>query len=121
MWSREEIQVADELRRMSLSTDTVLASDHHHQWVSALAGRQVLMGYKGWLASYGVDYGKVEEDLRAMYSGRDGAPALLARYGVKLIAVGPTERSDYGADESFLGKRFARVIDSPNYRVYRVP
>ena len=72
MWTREELALAEDFREISEPTALVLCSDYHHHWVMGLAGRPVLLGYRGWLGSYGVDYKDVERDVRTMLSGGSG-------------------------------------------------
>ena len=120
MWSREELALAESFREISEPTSLVLCSDHHHQWVPSLSGRQVLLGYRGWLASYGLNYGPVERDIRAMLGGTEDAEALLARYGVDFVVIGHTERRDFGANESYFEEHHELVLDRAANKVFRV-
>jgi hypothetical protein len=117
MWSRAELALAEDLRRVSPPDALVLASDHHHHWIH-VAGRRVLLGYRGWLASYGIDYGAVLHDVEAML--RSGDPALLARYGVDFVVIGPSEREIFGAREESFAGRYAVAAEGPGTRVFDV-
>lgn len=71
-----------------------------------VAGRTAVMGYYGWLWSYGTDFGTRTTDVRAMLEGCHSQPrsscavfSLLARYGV-----------DYAEIDDRLGS--AGVVDS---------
>jgi hypothetical protein len=120
MWSRDEMQLAEAFRAISDPTSLVLCSDHHHHWVPSLSGRQVLLGYRGWLASYGVDYGPVERDVRAMLGGDANAEALIARYGVDFVVIGWTERRVFGANESYFEQHHELIFDRAGNKVFRV-
>ena len=120
MWSREEMALAADFREISSPTSRVLCSDDHHHWVPGLAGRPVLLGYRGWLASYGVDYSGVEHDVRAMLSGGSEAEALMARYRVEFAVIGASERRDFGADESYFERHHRLILERAGYKVFRV-
>ena len=120
MWSSAEMQLAEDFQAVSEPTSLVLCSDDHHHWVPSLSGRQVLLGYRGWLASYGVDYGPVARDVRAMLSGGADAEALIARYGVDFVVIGRTERRDFGANESYFEQNHDLIFDRAGNKVFSV-
>ncbi len=120
MWSREELALAEDFREISEPTSLVLCSDHHHQWVASLSGRQVLLGYPGWLASYGLDYGPIQRDIRAMLAGGEDAEALIASYGVDFVVIGRSERRDFGANESYFEQHHELILDRAANKVFRV-
>ncbi len=120
MWSREEMALAETFQGISEPTDLVLCSDDHHHWVPSLSGRRILLGFRGWLASYGVDYRPVERDVMTMLSGRPGTEDLLERYGVDFVVIGRTERRDFGANESYFEQRHELILEQANYKVFEV-
>jgi hypothetical protein len=118
MWSRDEVELADAFREVAPPDALVLCSDHHHHWVPALAGRRVLLGYRGWLTSYGIDYREVERDVRRML--QHGDPTLLERYGVDFVVIGATERESFAARESAFQERWPLALERAGTRVYDV-
>jgi hypothetical protein len=59
-----------------------------------VAGRTAVMGYYGWLWSYGTDFGSRPEDVRTMLDGCHSQPrascpvfTLLRRYGVDYAEI----------------------------------
>jgi hypothetical protein len=120
MWSRQETVLAEEFRALSSPTARVLCSDYHHHWVTGLTGRPVLLGYRGWLGSYGVDYSGVANDVGTMLSGGPDAESLLARYRVEFVVVGPSERRDFGADESYFEQHHHLILERADTKVFRV-
>jgi hypothetical protein len=118
MWSREELELADAFRRLSPPDALVLTSDDHHHWVHALSGRRVLLGYRGWLASYGIDYAAVERDVQTML--QSGDPALLERYGVEFVVIGRSERKDFGARASAFEEHHTLVLEEADTKVFEV-
>jgi hypothetical protein len=120
MWTTAEMQLADDFRATSEPTSLVLCSDDHHHWVPSLSGRQVLLGYRGWLASYGLDYGPIVRDMREMLSGGADAEALLARYEIDFVVIGRTERRDFDANESYFERNHELIFDRAGNKVFGV-
>jgi hypothetical protein len=120
MWSREEIELAEAFREISSPDSLVLCSDDHHHWVVGLGGRRVLLGYRGWLASYGIDYSDVERDVRNMLKGEPGAEELLERYGVDFVVIGRSERRDFGAQEGYFEQHHQLVLERAGAKVFAV-
>jgi hypothetical protein len=91
-----------------------------------LAGRTAVMGYPGWLNSYGTDFGTRPEDVRTMYAGcaSDGArcpvAGLLRRYGVSLVEVGPWERDQQGANDAWWAAHYPVLVRAGDTTVYDV-
>jgi uncharacterized membrane protein len=80
----------------------------------------VLLGYRGWLGAWGIDYGQVERDVRTMLAARDGSRALLRKYGVEFVVIGPTERTDYQADEAYWQAHHELVFESGGHKVFAI-
>jgi hypothetical protein len=116
----EEIAAARIFRRVIPPEARILTSDQHNHFVPVLTGRRIVMGYRGWLWSYGVDYGQVERDVAAMYAGGSRAAELLAKYDVSYVCLGPSERSLLHANEPFFSARYPVVIRSGPFLVYDV-
>ncbi|MBD3362199.1 hypothetical protein GF362_00590 [Candidatus Dojkabacteria bacterium] len=119
-WSYEEVNLAQNFRRISNPTDIVLCSDYHHHWITSLTGRQVLMGYRGWLGSYGVDYHQTYEDIHNIYKGSEISKVLIQKYNIKYIVIGPHEKRDFEVNLDFFKKNYQVVLNNGNYVVYKV-
>jgi hypothetical protein len=120
MWSTEEMALAEAFRSVSDPLSLVLCSDHHHHWVTALSGRPVLLGYRGWLASYGIDYSEVERDVNAMLQGGPRAAKLMERYGVEFAAIGRSELQDFGAAEGYFRQHHELILERADYAVFAI-
>jgi len=88
--------------------------------VPMVAGRRIVLGYRGWLWTYGLDVAPVLADVRAIYAGAAGAEELLRRYRVDYVVVGPGERESLHADEAFFAARYPLLVSRGAYRVFRV-
>ena len=69
-----------------------------HARISTFTGRATVLGWAGHELQWSHDPGTRREDVRTLYTTRDlaRARALLGRYGVGYVVVGPIERADYG-------------------------
>lgn len=121
MWSYEDLALAARLRQLSWPTDVVLAADNHLHWAATHTGRQMLLGYPGWMWTYGIDYVPRERDMHLMYRGGPKSDQLLTAYRVKYVVIGPVEREQFNANELWYRSRYRLVLASDNFNVYAVP
>ena len=84
-----------------------------------LTGRRSLMGYPGHIWTHGIDSGPREADIKRIYAGSPGAPALLAKYGVDYVVVDPQERSVMPVNDAFFS-RYHEVATVGEYHLYKV-
>lgn len=96
------------------------ANDHVHP-IRVVAGRTVVSGSAARLQDLGVDAAERDADLRALYRSdptSDEAVAVIDRYAIDYVVVGPQERRAFGVD------RWASapvVYDLGGYTIHRVP
>ena len=64
--SKEAIALAEFLKTSTNPALTVVSIDKFDNPAMVLAGRPVILGFRGWLWTYGIDYSKRLEDLRLM-------------------------------------------------------
>ncbi len=84
-----------------------------------LTGRRSLLGYPGWMWSRGLDYSQRNADIQRIYSGGPDAPALLRRYGIDYVLIGPTELASFGINAQFWSQYTVQAQAGP-YRLYRI-
>lgn len=85
-----------------------------------LAGRRSVLGYPGHTWSQGLDAGRREEEVRAVYAGAPEAREILARYGVGYVLVGPRERDLAGAPDLGFIDTLRLIAESADYRLHAV-
>jgi len=118
MWSAEERELARRLKGLMAPGELVLVADRPHEWVSALAGGQILLGYGGWLWSYGIDGTERRRELGTLFKGGKEALRLMERYGIRWAVIDDEARRAYGVDEAFFARRFTPVIEQGETIVY---
>jgi len=87
-----------------------------------LAGRSLLLGYEGHLWSHGLDYIGRSEDMKKIYSGKSDADALIRKWRIQYVIVGPPERNEqsFKLNAAYF-ERYPLVGTSGPYRLYRIP
>lgn len=113
----EELAVAYEVRQSTPPDAVFAAGIQNNHPVPTMAGRRVIMGYPGWLWTEGLPYGPRESDLRALYAFTDEAGAIIARYGLDYLVLGPNEREALAANVDALRAAFPTVISTENYDI----
>jgi hypothetical protein len=101
--------------------DAVFAvADEHNSPIPTLAGRRELVGYPGWLWTYGLaDYVQKGEDDKVILDGGPTAGALVKRYGIDYVMIGPQEVPQ-GGNRAYWDDNATKVYDDGEYAVYRV-
>jgi len=120
MFNQDQLNLATEFRQISKPLDLVLTSDDHHNWVMSLTGRQVLMGYTGWLWTYGINSSSLAREMRTMFAGGHEAEALFEKYGVDYVVIGRVELQKFAANEAYFKKNYNASLSTPSFRVYQI-
>jgi hypothetical protein len=84
-----------------------------------LTGRRSLLGYPGWMWSRGLNYSERSVDIERIYSGAPEADALLRKYKVDYVLVGPMELASFKVNEQFWSK-YKTLSQAGAYRVYQI-
>jgi len=120
MFSREDLELADFVRGSTRKDALFLTSDKHNNPVACLGGRRILMGYRGWLWSHGVDYRAREQDVMTIYSGSERARDLLTRYGIDYVLIEQDKMADFHENVGFFAAHFRPVYRSAHYLLFEV-
>jgi hypothetical protein len=112
-FSSEEMTLAKQFKEIRNSSDDLTLIDpKHNHWVPCLTGTPVLMGYPGWLWSWGIPYGARELEVKEILAGGPRALEWVRKYGLKYAVL-------QGPDSTgFFESHFRKVLESRNWRVY---
>ena len=113
------LRVADWVRHNTSPTATFAVADEHNSPIPTLAGRRVVIGYPGWLWTYGLpDYVAKAADNKKILDGDPSALQLVRKYGVDYVMIGPQE-VPRGGSRAYWDGHGALVYDDGQYAVYR--
>ena len=84
------------------------------------AGRPIFLGFGGWMPNFGFDHRARETDLRKMLAGAPDAPALLQKWHIDYVFIGPGERGSWGANEPWFAAHYPLLCKVGDRSVYRI-
>jgi len=116
----EEINLATKVREKTAENSVFLTSDLHNHFIPTLTGRQIVMGYRGWLWTYGIDYRGREKDVLKMFQGGSESRGLLKKYGVDYVVIGPSEKETVLANKSYFDNNYPVVMQSDKTAIYQI-
>jgi hypothetical protein len=113
------LQVAAWVRSNTSPTAVFAVADEHNSPIPTLTGRRELVGYPGWLWTYGLaDSDLKAADLKRILDGDPSTPVLVARYDIDYVMIGPQE-IPRGASRAYWDEHGTLVYDNGEYAVYR--
>jgi hypothetical protein len=118
----DELAVAAWARSQTPVGAVFLTGWQHNHPILTMSQRVEVMGYRGWLWSWGVNYEARQRDVEAMFRGDARSSELMRKYGVGYVVIGPNERHEVGANASYFEQRYALAYRSPQgeYEVFEV-
>jgi uncharacterized membrane protein len=116
------LQVADWVRQNTGPEAVFAVADEHNNPIPTLGGRRVVIGYPGWLWTYGVgDFVQKGVDERLILQGAQSTPDLVDKYGVTYVLIGPQELADpRNANVEYWSQHGTLVYNNGEYSVYEV-
>jgi hypothetical protein len=120
MFSSEDIALAQFVKDHTSEDAIFLTSDKHNNPVSCLAGRRIVMGYRGWLWTHGLDYRVREHDVIEIFRGSKQAINLLGQYRVDYVLIEQDKIKEFREDPEFFQSHFPVVYRSPNFTVLQI-
>ncbi|HEY5838981.1 MAG TPA: hypothetical protein VIT19_08100, partial [Pyrinomonadaceae bacterium] len=123
-FDRNGVEFAESVKETTPPTATILHAPIHNTPIF-LTGRRSIMGYPGHIWTHGLDFGPRENEIKQIYAGGMDADALLAKYRVDYVVIGPHEESVVKPNVAFF-ERYQLVVRIPptekfgEYRLYKV-
>ncbi len=97
-----------------------LTSDAHNHPVFTFAGRPLVMGYRGWLWTWGTNYSTLEKEVQQMFTQPQNSQSLFSKHQVSYSVIGQSEISQYHPDINLWKKLYPIVYSSPSYIVFAI-
>jgi len=123
MFSNEDLNLAEFVIANTSKDAVFLTSDKHNDPIPCFTGRRILMGYRGWLWTHGINYRQREADIISMYEGGEQSLGLLKKYGVDYVLIEQDKINDFRINQGFFvshPEQFSLAYQSPNYLVFQV-
>jgi len=116
------LQVAEWARQNTSPAAVFAVADEHNNPIATLSGRRILVGYPGWLWTYGLaDFVRKGADQRLILQGAPNTADLVDKYGVGYVLIGPQELADpRNANIGYWDQNGRRVYTNGEYSVYKV-
>lgn len=123
LFNKNDLAIAEFVKYNTEKDSLFLTTDHHNNPITCLAGRKILMGYRGWIWSYGIDYYKREADIFDIYHGELNALDLINKYQIDYIVIDNDKVAEWEIDVSFFYEQtdiFGLIYQNDRYMVFRV-
>ncbi|MEK7163864.1 MAG: hypothetical protein AAB768_01830 [Patescibacteria group bacterium] len=120
LWNRSDMESAEFIKTNTIRGSVFLTNDNHNHWLVDLAGRKIVLGFRGWLWSWGINYADREADVRRMFTGSADTADLLQKYSIDYVLIGDGEKSNFGADEKYFVDRYPMLLDTGSQKIFDV-
>jgi hypothetical protein len=126
--SADDRSLAAQVEQRTAPDAVILTLGRHNDPLMTLAGRRTVVGYTGWLWSYGIDYRARQADVGTMYQGcptgqtQCAATELMHLYGVSYVEIPASQYlSQYQQGNlQWWSSTFAAVARAGDVTVYDV-
>lgn len=118
LFGEADVALADFARNNTPPESLFLTTDQHNHPIPTLAGRQVLMGFRGWLWTHGLNYHDREKDVFEIFSGGKRAEKLIADYGIDYAVIDKNKIQPFRIKQEFFRQNFKLIYQSPYFEVY---
>ncbi len=121
--SNDELDVAAWARTRTPESAVFLTGWQNNHPILTLSHREIVMGYPGWIWTWGLPPDQRMADVRAMYQGGPSTEALLGQYHVRYVVIGPEEMNSAngpGANLAYFQDHHHLAFQSRDYEVFSV-
>lgn len=125
VFDKDAVEIANEIRTRTPRAAVILNAPTYNT-AAVLSGRLSLMRYDGHLSSHGIKYSERLADVKAIYSGLPNTDALIEKYGIDYVLLGP-EMQNFARDpnSSFIlneeyFRKYQLLVQTARYKVYKV-
>ncbi len=122
MFSNEDIALANFVKNNSSKDAIFLTSDKHNNPITCLAGRNIVMGYRGWLWTHGINYIEREADILNIYKASPRYDQLLDKYNVNYLLLEKDKTNDLSINYGYYmtQSKFQPIYESNNYMLFKI-
>jgi hypothetical protein len=116
--SIDDIALADWAKASTATSAVFLTTDRPNQPLATLAGRTIVVGYRGWLYNYNLPY---QARLAAVQQAFSGQATTANPYHARYVAVGAYEAPEWTIDTPAMSAAYIPVYTNASWTVYELP
>ncbi|MEN8253238.1 MAG: hypothetical protein ABFQ62_02585 [Patescibacteria group bacterium] len=116
----KNMEIAEQIKNLTPADAIFLTSDDHNHLVPMLTGRSIVMGYRGWLWTHGIDYSQTERDIAKIFRGDKEAKNLLKKYNINYVYIGRSEKEKFKANTNFYENNYKKIYSNKNVSIYEI-
>lgn len=123
LWNKGDIEFSKVIIERTEPESTILTAAIHDHPVTSLSGRNIVIGFPGNAWSWGYsDWQQREQDVKSMFKAdHTTAPALLKKYNVDYVLIGPRERNfEPQLNENYFSQNFETVAVGSDFKLFQV-
>lgn len=117
-WDQSELQCANQINNVIESGDVVAIGDMHTHIVATHTKAQIIVGFTGWLWTYGINYMPQITDMQTFYLDPYNKQ-IIDKYNIKYAYVGDFEKDRFKTtNEIFAG--YPIVVNCGQAKLYKI-
>lgn len=121
MVAKEDMHFATWVRSNTPANSIFLTADNHDHPLTMLSGRRVVLGFPGWLWTYGIDVSKEQALIEQIYKGNQDSKLYINELEANYILLGPKERDHFKEyNEEYLDNNFEIIYNQNNTKIYKI-
>ena len=123
IFSTEEFEAGTFARDQTAPKSVFLTGQNHNNPALCVAGKQVLLSSEFWITSHGYKkemFDAIYTDVKEMYKGTPQTEALLEKYKVDYVYIGPNERNELLANEDYFNAHHTLVFKNREILIYKI-
>ena len=118
-FTNQELQLAEWVKNNTKREAKFLTADNHDHFVPVLTGRKIVLGFKGWLWTYGLDYLRQEKAVKLLFEGGEKAIKTIEDFEIDYVVIGPKEKAKE-INEQFYEDNFEAVYELGGTKIFKV-
>lgn len=118
IYSEKDFKVAEFIKNNTAKDAIFLSVDKFDNPAVTLAGRKIILGFRGWIWTHGLDFKQREWDIRVMLSGQ-ADKQLFKKYHISYVILF-NEQSDFMVNQSYFDQNLQKVYDADGFLVYKL-
>lgn len=117
-YSPAAIKMSEFVKENTEKDAIFLAVDKFDNPAVTLAGRKAVLGFHGWLWTYGLDFSEREKDVRLMLAGK-ADKEMFEKYNISNV-IFFAEPFNYEIDKNYFYTNFKLIYNTDGYEIFKI-